>query len=146
MSIALLDVNFLVSLAWPNHLCHNAATAWFLAHQEEGFATCPITEAGFVRISLNPKVVGEAKSTPTVLSVLARFKELPGHVFWPADLDLESALIPLPLLAGHRQVTDFYLLSLATAKGGSLATFDRGIKAAMPEELARRVLVIEVQT
>ncbi|MDP3176706.1 MAG: hypothetical protein Q8M76_02300, partial [Spirochaetaceae bacterium] len=70
MSPALFDVNFLVALAWPNHSMHSLAARYFRETREKGFATCPITEAGFVRISLNPQIVSEAKSCAAVLEIL----------------------------------------------------------------------------
>ena len=134
MSVALLDVNLLLALAWPNHSHHALAIDWFAAARPEGFATCPLTEAGFVRVSLNPAVVGEAKSSAAVLDLLARLRSLPSHHFWPDDLDLPTALVGLAPIVGHRQVSDAYLLALAIRHGGRLATFDRGIAALAPQD------------
>ena len=61
------------------------------------------------------------------MALLKRITALPGHVFWPDDLPLEEALRGQRLLIGHRQVTDAYLLALATARRGILATFDRAL-------------------
>ncbi|MGH9896422.1 MAG: type II toxin-antitoxin system VapC family toxin, partial [bacterium] len=51
--IGLLDFNVLVALAWPNHVHHQAAVKWFLTNQSGGWATSPLTESGFVRVSSN---------------------------------------------------------------------------------------------
>jgi len=143
MSVNLFDVNVLLALAWPNHGAHHAAIAWFKVHGLESFATCPITEAGFVRLSLNSKVVSESKSATAVLDLLARVLALPNHEFWPDDLPVATALGPFSLLAGHRQVTDAYLLALAASKGGYLVTMDRKIADAAPETMHKSLIVIE---
>lgn len=143
MKVPLLDVNLLIALAWPNHSFHAEAIRWFREHRGTGFATCPITEAGFVRISMNPRAVSESKSSTTVLDILRRFRSLPGHRFWTDDLDLDATLSRFALLTGHRQVTDAYLLALAVSKGGCLATFDRSIAAIAPEDLEGSILLID---
>ena len=60
MAVSLADINVLIALAWPNHECHQAAHEWFAAHAADGWATCPMTQCGFVRLSSNPKMVPEA--------------------------------------------------------------------------------------
>jgi toxin-antitoxin system PIN domain toxin len=142
VSPALFDVNFLVALAWPNHSMHALAVRYFRETRDHLFATCPITEAGFVRISLNPQIVAETKSCAAALEILQRFRALPGHRFWPDDLDLAAALSLFPLLSGHRQVTDAYLLALADSKGGRLVTFDRAILTMAPPELEKSVILV----
>jgi len=51
--VALLDVNALVALAWNSRIHHAAVRRWFVAHHAAGWATCPVTESGFVRVSSN---------------------------------------------------------------------------------------------
>jgi toxin-antitoxin system PIN domain toxin len=123
----LLDVNVLIALAWPSHVHHEDAHSWFRLAREAGVRTCPLTQTGFLRLSSNPKFTPEAVSPGIALSLLKRITALPNHEFWPDDLPLEQALAGESLLVGHRQITDAYLLALASARGGSLATFDRGI-------------------
>lgn len=139
----LLDVNFLVALAWPNHLSHGSAVKWFKDNEKHEFATCPITETGFVRISMNPKITGETVDLRTVLDILSAYRSLPNHVFWTEELSAAEALAPFRNLFGHRQITDTYLLSLALRKGGSLVTFDRGIRETATEETAQALVVLE---
>jgi len=124
----LLDINVLIALAWPNHLHHRDAQAWFSRKGAAGFRTCPITEAGFVRISSNPAFTSEAVAPGDAMALLERMTKLRGHGFWPDDLALREAVRGLAL-AGHRQVTDAYLLALASAHGGVFATLDRGAAA-----------------
>jgi len=57
MPVSLLDVNVLLALAWPNHVHHPAAHRWFAENHREGWATCPLTQMGFVRTVNQPAVV-----------------------------------------------------------------------------------------
>lgn len=131
--IALLDVNVLVALAWPHHLFHRAAHAWFAGQKSLGWATCPVTQAGFVRLSSNPKATPEAKAPAEAIELLRRIVTISGHRFWRDDISLCSVPEVSELaLVGHRQVTDAHLLSLARRNGGCLATFDRGVARLLP--------------
>jgi toxin-antitoxin system PIN domain toxin len=128
--VHLLDVNLLVALAWPNHVHHNAAQAWFGANASGGWATCPITQCGFVRISCNPKIVTVATSPQQATDALRRMATDPNHVFWPDDIAFsDGTYVPHGILKGHNQVTDAYLVGLALRHGGALATLDAGITA-----------------
>jgi hypothetical protein len=88
-----------------------------------------MTQTGFVRISSNPAFTPQAVTPGEALDLLDRITRLPGHDFWSDDLPLRNAVAPGTLLGGHRQVTDAYLLALASARGGVLATLDRGAAA-----------------
>lgn len=118
----LLDVNALVALAWDAHVHHVAIRSWFTEHAASGWATCPITESGFVRVSSNPKVLTGAISVEQARTVLRAFREHAGHRFLQDDVSLADPEIP-PLL-GHRQVTDAHLLALARRHETRLLTFD----------------------
>ncbi len=122
----LLDVNVVLALVWPSHVHHVSAQRWFAKKRAAGFRTCPLTEIGFVRISSNPKFTADAVSPAAALALLERIKELPGHDFWPDDLPLDEAFQDISGVVGHRQVTDAYLLAVARAHAGILATLDRG--------------------
>jgi uncharacterized protein len=128
----LLDTNVLIALAWPEHVFHRDAQSWFARKRAAGFRTCPITEMGFVRISSNTAFVKGAVSPGQALDLLRRITRLREHEFWPDDLPLREA-VGKTELAGHRQVTDAYLLALAARHGGVLATLDRAVL-----ELSRR--------
>lgn len=125
----LLDVNVLLALAWQDHMNHQEAHQWFDTHRAAGFATCPLTQLGFVRISSNQKFTRDAVSPATALHLLERITRLPGHRFWSDSVSCHDAFRSAPLLVGHKQITDFYLLHLAQAHGGVLATLDRRIPA-----------------
>ena len=81
--IALLDVNVLIALAWPSHLHHRAAHAWFTPNRARGWATCPTTEAGFVRVSTTPGVVKTIVSVAEAFQILEHNLKAPDHHFLP---------------------------------------------------------------
>lgn len=125
---ALLDVNLLVALFDPDHIHHELAHDWFADHRRDGWATCPITENGFVRV-LSNSTYGAALQRPSgLLDRLRRFCAGEHHRFWPASVSLrDDKLFTAALVRGHRQVTDVYLLGLAVRMKGRLATFDATI-------------------
>ena len=126
--ISLLDVNVLVALAWPNHVHHRAARGWFSSQQSAGWATCPLTQSGFIRVSSNSRITPEAKSPQEAALLLRHMISLPGHLFWTDVVSLvDEKWIPLSRITTHHQVTDAHLLALALHFGGQLATFDRAI-------------------
>ena len=130
MSVYLLDVNVLVALADPAHVQHDTAHAWFGAEGARAFATCPLTENGLLRIVGHPRYPSSPGTPAAVAPTLAALRRLPGHQFWPDDISLMDARrIDLQRLLGHGQVTDSYLLALACAHGGQLATLDRRLVA-----------------
>ena len=137
--VCLLDINLLIALAWPSHVHHRPAHAWFAANASSGWATCPLTQCGFVRISSNPKIIPEAVAPQQALSLLEEIVNHPHHVFWPEDVPLvgEEA-VPTQLRFGHRQVTVAYLLALAIHNQGRLATLDRGIAGLVLAESPHR--------
>ena len=141
--IALLDVNVLVALAWPNHIFHESARKWFRAQRETGWATCPTTENGFIRVSSNSRVIPEAKSPREAALLLRNMIKLERHVFWPEESSvIDDRWISIDAIHTLRQVTDAHLLSLALRRQGRLATFDRGILQLLPDENNKAILLI----
>ncbi len=132
MSVALLDVNVLLALAWPSHLHHEIAHRWFTTHHTAGWATCPMTQCAFVRISMNPRYSGLGEVSVRAAALLESVVELPFHEFWADDLPFSADEVPKAGITGHRQITDAYLLGLAAHHGGKLVTLDRGISAFAP--------------
>ena len=133
----LLDVNVLVALAWPTHVHHHRAVAWFSEHAPAPWATAPITQAGFVRVSSNRKVLPDARSPGEAAAVLRAMTDLTGHELWPDDLDLvRTCAGTFDRLNGYRQVTDAHLLAVATRHDGRLVTFDAAV-AHLAEDRAR---------
>lgn len=125
---ALLDVNVLVALFNPAHVHHELAHDWLADHGTDGWATCPLTENGFVRVLSGPASGVPGLRAAELLERLQRFCASEHHVFWPDAVSLlDSTVFNSKLVSGHRQLTDIYLLGLATRMKGTLATFDRTI-------------------
>lgn len=125
--MGLLDVNALVALAWDSHIHHVAARAWFAANGVNAWATCPLTESGFVRVSSNPTVLPSAIGVEDARRVLALLRVAGRHRFLLDDVSMTDD--DLPTLVGHRQVSDAHLLTLARRHGVRLVTFDGGAHA-----------------
>ena len=126
--VALLDVNVLVALFDPDHIHHDLAHDWFVDHRAQGWATCPLTENGFVRVLASPTYGSVVARPAELVDRLRRFCGSGQHQFWPDAVSLtDETLFNPAFMAGHRQVTDIYLLGLAKKKGGCLATFDRTV-------------------
>ena len=125
---ALLDVNVLIALFDPDHVHHDAAHAWFATHRSSGWASCPLTENGFIRILSNPAYSPTAERPAEVARRLTAFRDSGDHVFWPDDVSVCDLRV-FDLSVGHRHLTDVYLLALAVRRNGRLATFDRSIPA-----------------
>jgi uncharacterized protein len=136
--VYLLDVNVLIALAWPQHVHHAQAHDWFDKTGHAAWATCPITQLAFVRISSNPRIVAEAVSPREAVELLRRVTELPGHQFWRDEVaPVGEAVFNSIALVGHRQVTDAYLLALAQHHDGTLATLDVGVAELIPKHVDR---------
>ena len=126
----LLDVNVLVALFDASHLNHDAAHQWFAATGRQSWATCPITENGFMRVLSNPSYPSVQATPNEVSDRLSGFVSQRGHVFWPDDISLLTGLdlTSRRRLIGSQQVTDFYLVALAHHQAGCLATFDGSLQ------------------
>lgn len=124
---ALLDVNVLIALLDAAHVRHAEAHQWLARYFDQGWASCPLTQNGCIRIMSQPSYPGVLRSA----EVAARLSEAaahPAHDFWPDDVSLlENGLLDWSRVLGHRQTTDAYLLALAVRHGGRFVTFDRRI-------------------
>ncbi len=127
---ALLDVNVLIALLDADHAHHAIASDWLLAHLKQGWASCPITQNGCVRILSQP---GYPSPLPTVqvLQRLSAAAATPHHVFWPDSVSLlDAQCFDATRLLGPKQLTDAYLLALAVKNKGRFVTFDRALSPA----------------
>jgi len=124
---ALLDVNVLIALLDADHVSHPKALEWFGAEAGKGWASCPITQNGCVRIMSHP---GYPSPLP-VSAVLQRLRtatDTSQHEFWPDAVSiLDASIVDPTRVHGPRQLTDIYLLGLAVVRGGRFVTFDTGI-------------------
>jgi len=122
----LLDVNVLIALIDPAHVQHDRAHDWFAAQGQHAWATCPLTENGVLRIVGHARYPNSPGTPAAVAELLAVLRALPGHEFWSIAVSLlDGEHIKTDLLLESSQVTDTYLLALAAAYRGQLATFDR---------------------
>lgn len=122
----LLDVNVLIALIDAAHVQHDAAHQWFAREGHKHWATCPLTENGVLRIVGHPRYPGSPGSPAAVAPVMSAFCALAGHEFWPDHFSvLDRGIIDASRILSSHQLTDTYLLALARAHDGMLATFDR---------------------
>jgi uncharacterized protein len=122
----LLDVNVLIALIDPAHIQHDPAHIWFAREGGHSWATCPLTENALLRIVGNPRYPNSPGTPAAVVPIFEGLCALAGHEFWPDDISvLDSSVVDPSRLLGFSQVTDTYLLALARAHKGLLATFDR---------------------
>ena len=128
MKTALLDLNILTALLWPAHEHHEAAHRWFSGRGNARWATCSLTQLGFVRIVSNPAFSRDALAPADAVALLRDNINHSGHEFWADSLQLPAAVQAVASsLSGHRQLADAYLLALANRRKGILATFDRSL-------------------
>lgn len=137
---SLLDVNVLIALLDGSHIHHGLVTDWLGRHIDEGWASCPITQNGCIRIFSQPNYPNYVP-VGQVAERLTEAAQHSSHLFWP---DSTSLLHPGCLMwakvLSSRQVTDVYLLALAVQQGGRFVTLDRGIPldavgGALPDHL-----------
>lgn len=141
---ALFDVNVLIALLDAAHIGHRRAHRWLSEHGEAGWATCPITQNGCIRVMSRPAYPG-ALAAALVAGRLAEAARHDSHRFWADDISLlDPGTITWSRVLGHRQVTDHYLLALAVRHQGRFVTFDRRVQIeAVPDATARHLVVLE---
>ncbi len=136
----LLDVNVLIALTEPEHAHYRQATNWFNTSGLD-WGMCAFSEAGFLRISTNPKVGAHSLQEST--SVLAAITSHPGYRFWPITTGWADLAAPFrERIFGHNQITDAYLLGLAIHENGILVTLDDAIPYLAGPKLSQHVLVL----
>ena len=140
---ALLDVSVLVALFCEGHIHHEVAHDWFADNAAAGWASCPTTENGLLRILSNPGRVDHHVPVPQLVALLKRFCEHSRHHFWPDGLSFRDArTFNVAACRGHQQLTDAYLLALAVKQGGRLATFDQHVPLAAVKGATRAALEV----
>lgn len=142
---SLLDVNVVIALLDPDHVFHERAHAWWAEHDRAGWASCPLTENGVVRIMSHDRYGERAGFSPAdLIGLLSDFVRETDHQFWPDDVSLRDATVfAADRIHGSRQVTGLYLLALATAHTGRLVTFDTAIaRSAVPAATSEQLVVL----
>jgi len=128
MSVGLLDVNVLIALFDPMHLNHEDAHQWFGRNRKQGWATCPLTINGCVRILTNLSYPNGVSTAAEAIASLQTVCSGADHQTWADEVSLlDGTLFRPSMIAGHRKITDAYLLGLAVRKKGALITFDKTI-------------------
>jgi uncharacterized protein len=124
---ALLDINVLLALFDQQHVHHRRARGWLEDEVAGGWASCAVTQNGFVRIISQPGY--PSPITPkAAIDLLRAATSTDYHEFWPCSVSLvDSEAVDSSRVHSHRQVTDTYLLALAVKSGGRFATFDQSI-------------------
>lgn len=143
MSRALLDINVLLALFDSDHVDHHRAQSWLGPALPSGWASCAITQNGFVRIVSQPRYPSPV-SPARALDLLEAACATPHHEYWPCDVSLVAGdVIDRSRVHGPRQVTDAYLLALATHHGGRFVTFDRSVSlSAVPGATEHNLAVL----
>ena len=126
---ALLDVNFVIALLDPDHVHNDRAHEWWAINRDLGWASCPVTENGVVRILSNPNYSQSTTFSPSEsINRLIELAALNDHQFWHDDISIgDSNIFAVDRIHGPKQLTDLYLLALATKHKARLVTFDQSI-------------------
>ncbi len=143
MAEVLLDASVLVPLLWTPHEAHTHVQHWFARSAQNGWATCPFTQAAFVRILCNPAFSRDAVRPSEAMKLLNENLGHPAHRFWPDDVPFLQAVKPLASrIVGRQQVTDAYLLGLAIHNKGKLATMDRSLVSLLQADRQKEFVVL----
>ena len=136
-SLLLLDVNALLALGWREHQAHAAVVARL--HDGQRWATCNITQLGFIRISSNPGVFHQPTEPVEAARFLATLTQDPLHLF--IELTPAPTVVPWPNKSGYKQTTDIYLIELAKKSNATLLTFDLRLQRAFPSSAVETIVV-----
>jgi toxin-antitoxin system PIN domain toxin len=146
MMIDLPDVNVIVALLDAEHQFHREAMAWFREARQKGWATCPLTENGTIRVLSRPQYPGlriSVSQAAELLRALVR-SSASSHVFWQDSLSiLNETVYDLGMLQGYGQITDIYLLGLCQHNGGTLLTMDKGVVVLAQRMCAERLDLVK---
>jgi toxin-antitoxin system PIN domain toxin len=124
---ALFDVNMLLALFDAEHLHHTRAFAWWTANRESGWASCPLTQNGFLRV-ISGSGYTRPRGLADAMALLRGQIAQPGHEFWRDEVSIaDPNIFDHSRILGPNQITDAYLLALAVKNGGRFATLDRGV-------------------
>lgn len=143
MNRLLFDVNILLALFDHEHEHHARVRRWLDVQDVRLWATCPITQNGFVRVASQPAY---PRAIPTIAAIraLQQMMSDADHEFWPDEISIvDPAIFDAERLTSHRHVTDVYLLALAKARGGALLTLDARIsKAAVKGDAGPHLAIV----
>ena len=139
---ALLDVNVLIALLDADHSLHAHAAEWFARNIRSGWASCPITQNGCVRIMSHPSYPNPLPVS-AVVERLSEAVSTPAHEFWSDDVSLlDSKIADVGRIHGPRQLTDVYLLALAVKHDGRFVTFDKSVPLQAVKDAKRTNMLV----
>ena len=140
----LLDLNVLIALVDSAHQHYQKAQNWFISSGKYRWGLCPLTEAGFLRVTTNPAYRPKPRTFGESIAILQILKGHTNYWFWEIDKSWVELTAPFAArIFGHQQVTDAYLLGLAIKEKAVLVTFDKGIQGMADAEFSRNVLLLE---
>jgi len=138
----LVDLNVLIALTDEEHEHHPAALRWFDSGGYQDWATCALTEAGFIRVMSNRRA--RIRSVKEATRLLGLLTVHPGHSTWPITEGWSAITSPFTnRIFGHQQVTDAYLLGMAIKENGVLVTMDRAIRHLAGPNYKQNLLVLQ---
>ena len=141
---SLLDLNVLIALTDTEHKFHQKARNWLASSGRGRLGICPLTEAGFLRVTTNPAYRPGPRTMEQATAILQSLQGYPGYCYWAIDESWVTLTAPLAArIFGHQQVTDAYLLGLAIKEKLALVTFDKGIEYLAGAEFSENVLLLE---
>jgi toxin-antitoxin system PIN domain toxin len=140
----LLDLNVLIALVDSGHQHYQKAQDWFISSGDAHVGLCPLTEAGFLRITTNPAYRPAPRTIEEAIAILQVLKGHPRFGYWEIKKSWVTLTAPFAVrISGHQQVTDAYLLGLAIKENGVLVTFDKGIQYMAGAEFTQNVLLLQ---
>jgi toxin-antitoxin system PIN domain toxin len=141
---ALLDINVIIALFDPDHSFHERAHGWWAMHERYGWASCPLTENGAVRIMSNPGYSRTMQFSPgDLIGQMCQFVDSTDHEFWEDSVSLRNkAIFATDRIHSSRHLTDLYLLGLAVSRQGRLVTFDTKIPISAVNNAEERNLCV----
>lgn len=136
----LLDLNVLIALVDSSHQHYKRVQDWFDASGKKSWGLCPLTEAGFLRVTTNPAYRTDPHPFARAIAILQALKKYSGFQYWEIGKSWVELTLPFAgRISGHQQVTDAYLLGLAIQEDGILVTFDKGIRYLAGAEFSRNI-------
>jgi uncharacterized protein len=140
--IALLDVSVLIALCDTRHEFHQTTLRWMQENYWAGWATCPLTQNGCIRIVSQPNYsfkIPLAEAIQTLQTICSAQH----HHFWPDDASLlDASAFDHSKIHGPRQLTDLYLLGLAVKHQGRFVTLDGQIALSAVKNADKNNLVV----
>ena len=138
---ALLDINVLIALHDRDHIHHELAALWLESNIGHGWASCPLTQNGMLRI-MSQASYKNVQDLSVLFEKLRNETTQPGHVFWPDDISLlDAERFHHAHMHGPRQLTDLYLLGLAVKNKACLVSFDARIPLSAVRGASARHLI-----